>query len=119
MLKLLAHHPEMDPDEFLATGRLAAGGHAQLTRSSKSALLEISGSGVSKASTLARCCAQRGVRPEEVVAFGDMPNDLEMLAWAGRSYAVANAHPEVLAAVARHTVSNDQDGVAAVIETLF
>ncbi len=119
VLKLLAHHPELEPDEFLALGREAAGAHAQFTRSSKSALLEISGSGVSKASTLARCCAERGILPEEVVAFGDMPNDLDMLGWAGTSYAMANAHPDVLAATTNHTSSNEADGVATVIEELL
>ena len=53
----------------------------------------VSGPGVSKASTLALCCAERGISPAEVVAFGDMPNDVEMLSWAGTSYAMGNAHP--------------------------
>lgn len=119
VLKLLAYHPEAEPDEFLALGRKAAGAHAQFTRSGRSALLEISGSGVSKASTLARWCARRGVQPAEVVAFGDMPNDLEMLSWAGTSYAMANAHPEVLAATTHRTSSNETDGVAEVIEKLL
>ncbi|SCK21950.1 hypothetical protein H181DRAFT_01603 [Streptomyces sp. WMMB 714] len=119
VLKLLAYHPELEPDEFLALGREVAGAHAQFTRSSKSALLEISGRGVSKASTLAKCCAERGVQPEEVVAFGDMPNDLEMLDWAGTSYAMANAHPQVLAATTHVTSSNEADGVAEVIERLL
>jgi len=119
VLKLLAYHPELQPDDFLALGREVAGGHAQFTRSSKSSLLEISGYGVSKASTLAKCCAERGIQPEEVVAFGDMPNDLEMLCWAGTSYAMANAHPEVLAATTHHTSANEADGVAEVIEKLL
>jgi hydroxymethylpyrimidine pyrophosphatase-like HAD family hydrolase len=119
VLKLLAHHADMDPDAFLVLGRKAAGDRAQFTRSSPSALLEISGLGVSKAGTLAHCCAERGIAPQEVVAFGDMPNDLEMLAWAGTSYAMANAHPDVLAGTARHTVSNEEDGVAVVIERLL
>lgn len=119
VLKLLAYHPELEPDEFLALGREVAGAHAQFTRSSKSALLEVSGSGVSKASTLARCCAERGIMPEEVVAFGDMPNDLDMLTWAGTSYAMANAHPDVLAATTYRTSSNEADGVAEVIERLL
>jgi hydroxymethylpyrimidine pyrophosphatase-like HAD family hydrolase len=59
------------------------------------------------------------VRPEEVVAFGDMPNDLEMLGWAGTSYAMANAHPDVLAAAALRAPSNEEDGVAQVLEALF
>ncbi|PLW73571.1 HAD hydrolase family protein [Streptomyces sp. SCUT-3] len=119
VLKLLAKHPAIDPDEFLAAARAAAGEHAEFTRSSPSALLEVSGQGVSKASTLARWCRQRGVRQEEVVAFGDMPNDLPMLGWAGTAYAVANAHPEVLAATVHHTAANEQDGVAVVIERIL
>ncbi|MEU5424274.1 Cof-type HAD-IIB family hydrolase [Streptomyces olivoreticuli] len=119
ILKLLAHHPELEPDEFLAVAREAGGAHGEFTRSSPTALLEISGLGISKASTLARCCAERGIAPEEVVAFGDMPNDLEMLDWAGTAYAMANAHPEVLAATACHTAANTEDGVAAVIEQIL
>ena len=64
-------------------------------------------------------CAERGVTPDQVVAFGDMPNDLPMLTWAGQPYAVANAHPAVLAAVPNHTASNDDDGVAQIVEKLF
>lgn len=119
VLKLLAHHPERDPDEFLAVARSYAAAHAEFTRSSPTALLEVSGRGVSKASTLARCCAERGITAREVVAFGDMPNDLEMLAWAGTSYAMANAHPTVLAGTDGRTGSNEDDGVAAVIERLL
>jgi hypothetical protein len=119
LLKLLAKHPTIDPDEFLATALDVAGGHGEITRSSPSAMLEISGTGVSKATTLARCCAERGVTAAEVVAFGDMPNDLAMLEWAGTSYAVANAHPHVLAATTHRTASNEDDGVARVIERII
>ncbi|NSC22662.1 Cof-type HAD-IIB family hydrolase [Streptomyces albus subsp. chlorinus] len=119
VVKLLAHHPTMDPDEFLALGRKTAGAHAEFTRSSPSALLEISGRGVSKASTLALACEERGIRPEEVVAFGDMPNDLAMLTWAGTSYAMANAHPDVLLCTTHTTASNEEDGVAKVIESFL
>ncbi|MFH8368014.1 HAD family hydrolase [Streptomyces sp. NPDC018031] len=119
ILKLLANHRELAPDEFLAMARKAAGHLASFTRSSPTALLEVSGLGVSKASTLARCCAERGITPEEVVAFGDMPNDLEMLGWAGTSYAMANAHPSVLAATTHRTEENNEDGVAIAIERLL
>ncbi|MGG7572612.1 HAD family hydrolase [Streptomyces sirii] len=119
VIKLLAHHPELEPDAFLALARKAAGDLASFTRSSPTALLEISGSGVSKAGTLAHCCAERGITPDEVVAFGDMPNDIEMLSWAGTSYAMANAHPEVLAATTHRTASNNDDGVAIVIEEIL
>ncbi|MEU0741432.1 Cof-type HAD-IIB family hydrolase [Streptomyces sp. NPDC006134] len=119
VLKILAFHPDLDPDAFLTLARLAIGDRATVTRSSPSALLEISGPGVSKASTLALCCAERGISHEEVVAFGDMPNDVEMLTWAGRSYAMGNAHPDVIAAASGRTVANNEDGVAVVIERLL
>ncbi|MFF1479452.1 Cof-type HAD-IIB family hydrolase [Streptomyces sp. NPDC058301] len=119
ILKVLAHHPELPPDDFLALARKAVGARAEITRSSPTALLEISGPGVSKASTLELCCAERGITPAEVVAFGDMPNDLEMLTWAGTSYAMGNAHPDVVAAASGHTVANNDDGVAVVIERIL
>jgi hydroxymethylpyrimidine pyrophosphatase-like HAD family hydrolase len=119
VLKILAYHPTLDPDGFLTLARLVIGERANVTRSSPSALLEISGPSVSKASTLALCCAERGISHEEVVAFGDMPNDVEMLTWAGRSYAMGNAHPDVVAAASGRTVANNDDGVAVVIEQLL
>ncbi|MGV9694246.1 Cof-type HAD-IIB family hydrolase [Streptomyces sp. NPDC003470] len=119
VLKILAFHPELEPDAFLTLARLAIGDRANVTRSSPSALLEISGPEVSKASTLALCCAERGISHEEVVAFGDMPNDVEMLTWAGRSYAMGNAHPDVIAAASGRTVANNDDGVAVVVERIL
>ncbi|MFJ1535692.1 Cof-type HAD-IIB family hydrolase [Streptomyces mirabilis] len=119
VLKILAFHHELDPDAFLTMARRTVGDRATITRSSPSALLEISGPGVSKASTLELCCAERGISPEEVVAFGDMPNDVEMLTWAGTSYAMGNAHPAVIAAASGRTVANNEDGVAVVIEKIL
>ncbi|MEU7581818.1 Cof-type HAD-IIB family hydrolase [Streptomyces sp. NPDC041068] len=119
VLKVLAFHPGLAPDDFLVLARAAIGDRAMVTRSSPSALLEISGPGVSKASTLELCCAERGIAPEEVVAFGDMPNDIEMLTWAGTSYAMGNAHPDVIAAASGSTVANNDDGVAVVIEQIL
>jgi hydroxymethylpyrimidine pyrophosphatase-like HAD family hydrolase len=74
--------------------------------------------GVTKASALAALAARARIPAAEVIAFGDMPNDLPMLAWAGRAVAVANAHPAVLAAADEVTASNDDDGVALVLERL-
>ena len=54
-----------------------------------------------------------------MVAFGDMPNDLPMLEWAGTSYAMANAHPSVRALADHVAPSHDDDGVAQVLEQLF
>jgi hypothetical protein len=63
--------------------------------------------------------AQHGIEPNEVAVVGDMPNDLPMLAWAGHSYAVANAHPSVLEAAQYRLPSNDDDAVARLIEQLL
>jgi Cof subfamily protein (haloacid dehalogenase superfamily) len=117
--KLLARHPSESVDELLKQALPAIGDIVTPTHSNGIRLLEISAFGVSKATSLARLCAQRDISANEVVAFGDMPNDLPMLTWAGRSYAVANAHPDVLAAVTRHTAGHDEDGVAQVLEQLF
>jgi Cof subfamily protein (haloacid dehalogenase superfamily) len=118
--KLLARHEGMTADELLARARAVVGEDlATLTHSSRDGLLEISAAGISKASTLTRLCAEHGYDAADVVAFGDMPNDLPMLAWAGHSVAVANAHPEVLAAVDEVTASNDDDGVAQVLARWF
>jgi hydroxymethylpyrimidine pyrophosphatase-like HAD family hydrolase len=81
--------------------------------------VEMSAVGVSKASTLALVCRELGVDRTEVVAFGDMPNDLPMLEWAGTSYAMRNAHPSVKELADHVAASNEEDGVAAVLERIF
>lgn len=60
-----------------------------------------------------------GIAPAETVAFGDYLNDLELLAAAGRSYAMANAHPRVLAAARYRTASNDERGVEMVLRKVL
>jgi hydroxymethylpyrimidine pyrophosphatase-like HAD family hydrolase len=82
-------------------------------------LIEIMASGISKASTLAEVAAERGIGAEGVVAFGDMPNDLEMLRWAGRSYAMSDGHPEALDAADAVAPACGDDGVAQVLERLL
>jgi Cof subfamily protein (haloacid dehalogenase superfamily) len=120
LTKLLARHEDMDSDSLLAAARDVVGAEVvTMTHSSRDGLLEISAVGVSKATTLATLCAEHGFGAVDAVAFGDMPNDLPMLAWAGHSVAVANAHPEVLAVVDEVTASNDDDGVAQVLERWF
>jgi Cof subfamily protein (haloacid dehalogenase superfamily) len=118
--KLLARREGIDSDELLALGYAAVGDTvASLTHSSIDGLLEISAYGVTKATTLSEVVAEHGFSAADVVAFGDMPNDLAMLEWAGHGVAVANAHPSVIAVVDEVTASNDDDGVAQVLERLF
>jgi Cof subfamily protein (haloacid dehalogenase superfamily) len=118
--KLLGRCPGVDSDTLLvAAAKVVGEGLASLTHSSINGLLEISALGVNKASTLAGLLAARGFGPAAVIAFGDMPNDLELLEWAGYGVGVANAHADVLAVVDEVTASNDDDGVAMVLERLF
>jgi Cof subfamily protein (haloacid dehalogenase superfamily) len=119
-VKLMLRHPHLAVADLAARAREHVGHLVEVTYSSSDdALLEISAAGVSKASALAGLCLARGIAPEEVIAFGDMPNDLPMLAWAGYGVAVANAHPEVLAAADEVTAANDDCGVAQVLERIL
>ena len=118
-VKLLARHEELEPETFWAEADRLVGHLVTTTWSSVGALVEISAAGVTKASTLALLCDELGISPDEVVAFGDMPNDLPMLEWAGTAYAMANGHPSVVELADRQAPSNEEDGVAAVLEELF
>jgi Cof subfamily protein (haloacid dehalogenase superfamily) len=117
--KLLVRHPSWHSDDLLARINPVVAGRVTASHSGGTSLVEISASGVSKAAMLADFAASQGIAAEESIAFGDSINDLPMLAWAGTSYGVANAHAEVLAMVDTVCPSNDEDGVAAVLEELF
>jgi hypothetical protein len=118
--KLLVRHDVLDGDAMLALARPVLSGLAEPTHSSSNdGLLEICAQGVSKASTLARLAGEWGIDATQVIAFGDMPNDVPMLQWAGWGFAMAGAHPEAVAAAPHVTASVTDDGVAAVIESVI
>lgn len=81
--------------------------------------LELNAPGTSKAEGLRALCRFLGILPEEVAAFGDGGNDVEMLRWAGTSFAMANAPEEVKAAARRVAPSNEEEGVAKMAEELL
>ncbi|MFK7600857.1 Cof-type HAD-IIB family hydrolase [Deinococcus sp. SM5_A1] len=117
-LKFIVRHPELTPRELLTELRaLNLGGYA--VTHSGAPFLEVLAEGVSKAWGLAKLCEKLGIAQSEVLAFGDAPNDAEMLQWAGRGVAMANAEAEALEAADEVTLSNAEDGVAAVIEELL
>jgi hydroxymethylpyrimidine pyrophosphatase-like HAD family hydrolase len=82
-------------------------------------LLEMSAPGVTKATALAWLAERLGVPRAEVVAFGDMPNDVPMLLWAGAGYAMSGGHDEALAAAPHVAPPLNEDGVAQVLEQLL
>jgi hydroxymethylpyrimidine pyrophosphatase-like HAD family hydrolase len=90
-----------------------------VTYSTVYGLIEISAPGVTKGTGLARLASELGVAPAEVLALGDMPNDLPMLQWAGHGVAMANAHPTVIECADEVTARNSEDGLALVLERWF
>ncbi|WP_157432815.1 MULTISPECIES: HAD family hydrolase [unclassified Actinoplanes] len=106
-------HASLSSDELVA--RLTEAGFAERATLTYAAphLVEIGPPGVDKAAGVARALDWLGIAPEHTVAFGDMPNDLSMLALAGHSVAIGAAHPAVLAAATARAPGVDDDGFAA------
>jgi hypothetical protein len=75
--------------------------------------------GVSKHFALERFAEQRGIGRDDVLAIGDGALDAGMLRWAGHGVAMANAAPETLSAADEITLSNDDHGVAVVLERIL
>lgn len=109
--------PSIDLDAFVGALSTAVGDAGVVSHSGATGLAEVSPPAVTKASTLAVWAAEEGVEASDVWAVGDAPNDLPMLVWAGRSFAVANAHPTVLRSVDAVLPSNADDGVAVLLDT--
>ena len=87
-----------------------------ITYSTNDGLVEISPVGITKATGVQDVARPLDVAAEDVVAFGDMPNDIPMLRWAGHGVAMGNAHPDAMAAANEVTAANDDDGLARVLE---
>ncbi|CAL9457398.1 Sugar phosphatase YidA [Streptomyces sp. enrichment culture] len=116
--KVLLRHPELTDDALAVAARSVIGSLATVTMSGPGTV-ELQPCGVTKATGLALAAEHLGLRPEDTVAFGDMPNDVPMFRWAGHGVAMANAHPELKAVANEVTLSNEDDGVAVVLERLF
>jgi Cof subfamily protein (haloacid dehalogenase superfamily) len=117
LIKLAIHHPDHAVEKLAELVRAIVGNELSVTFSGMH-FVEVAAAGISKALGLARVCERLGVDAKRVVAFGDMPNDLAMLSYVGRGVAVGNAHPDVMAEGYETTATNDEDGVAQVIEAL-
>jgi hypothetical protein len=118
-VKLLVRHRNMTSEEMAEAALAVVGDAVDVTYSTSSGLLEISARGVTKATGLADAAARYDLDASGVVAFGDMPNDIEMLRWAGHGVAMANGHDDVLAVADEITAPNSEDGVAQVLERWF
>jgi hydroxymethylpyrimidine pyrophosphatase-like HAD family hydrolase len=118
--KLLVRDDSLSGDVMLERTREVLGGVVEVTHSNtKDSLLELSALGVNKGSTLERLAASWGIDASEVVAFGDMPNDVPMLQWAGQGFAMGDSHPEALAVADRVIGTIAEDAVALTVEGLL
>lgn len=115
-VKLLVRKPGMPSSELAAVLTRHVGMLGDITYSTNDGLVEISMIGISKATGLEQVARSREISAEDVVAFGDMPNDVPMLRWAGHGVAMGNAHPEAIAAANEVTAANSDDGLALVLE---
>jgi hydroxymethylpyrimidine pyrophosphatase-like HAD family hydrolase len=118
-LKLIVRLPPPAAPGTADAVQSVIGARGLVTHSIDESFLEVSHPSVHKAAAVERLLVDSGIVAAEVVAFGDMPNDLELIRWAGLGVAVANAHPVLLAAADEVTESNDDDGVALVVERVL
>jgi hydroxymethylpyrimidine pyrophosphatase-like HAD family hydrolase len=123
VLKVFLRSSTLGQDELLALAREVVDPvDAEVTHAGLG-FIEVLPPGITKATGLAVALERYGVAFGDVLAFGDMPNDLPMLqevrAAGGRAVAVANAHPAVRAATTLLTSGHDADGVARYLEAVL
>ncbi|WP_371677182.1 HAD family hydrolase [Streptomyces sp. NBC_01276] len=116
--KVLLQHPHLDDDELTRAARAVVGDLVNVTMAGEHTV-ELQPPGVDKAVGLARAAEVLDLPASSTIAFGDMPNDVPMFAWAAHGVAMANAHRELLAVADEVTLSNEEHGIAVVLERLY
>lgn len=108
----------MGDDELVKVARATVGNLVDIVMAGPG-IVEILPLGLSKATGLSLAARRLGVKAAETIAFGDMPNDIPMFGWAAHGVAMANAHAELKAVADEVTTSNQEDGIAVVLERLL
>ena len=116
--KIYIQHPDLTDDELAEAAHRAAGGFVTVAMAGEG-IVELLPLGLSKARGLSIAARRLGLKAADTIAFGDMPNDVPMFAWASYGVAMANAHEELRAVANEVTSSNDEDGIAVVLERLL
>ncbi|MGV9312938.1 HAD family hydrolase [Streptomyces sp. NPDC003691] len=116
--KIYIQHRELDDDALTKAARETVGGLVDVVMAGPG-IVELIPLGLTKATGLSLAARRLGVKASGTIAFGDMPNDIPMFAWASHGVAMANAHDELKAVADAVTVSNDEDGIAVVLEALL
>ncbi|MFD4525102.1 HAD family hydrolase [Streptomyces sp. NPDC058470] len=116
--KVYVQHPTLSDDELAAVALEVAGGLVGVVMAG-AGIVELLPLGLSKATGLSLAARRLGMKAADTIAFGDMPNDIPMFAWASHGVAMANAHEELKAVADEVTLSNEEDGIAVVLERLL
>jgi Cof subfamily protein (haloacid dehalogenase superfamily) len=116
--KVLVFDPGHDVDRLFDRVRASVGDHAVATYSGLP-FVEVSARLVTKATALELLCADLGIDRSQVVSVGDNHNDITMLEWAGRSFAMGNATDDAKAAAGAVLPTSDEDGLAVLVEDLL
>ncbi|MFJ5308085.1 HAD family hydrolase [Streptomyces sp. NPDC088350] len=116
--KIYIQHPTLTDDELAEAAREAAGGFVSAAMAGEG-IVELLPLGLSKATGLSLAARRLGLKSADTIAFGDMPNDIAMFGWAAHGVAMANAHEELKAVADEVTASNEEDGIAVVLERLL
>ncbi|MCP9958167.1 MULTISPECIES: HAD family hydrolase [Streptomyces] len=116
--KVYVQHPDLDDDALAATARRVIGDLVDVVVAG-AGIVEILPLGLSKATGLSLAARRLGVTAADTIAFGDMPNDIPMFAWARHGVAMGNAHDALKAVADEVTAANDADGIAVALERLL
>ncbi len=116
--KIYIQHPTLSDDELVEVARRAAGGFVTATMAG-AGIVELLPLGLSKATGLSLAARRLKLKAADTIAFGDMPNDLPMFTWASYGVAMSNAHEELKSVADEVTASNDEDGIAVVLERML
>ena len=81
--------------------------------------LDVMNRGVDKGTGIARLCEHLGIAPADVIALGDTNNDAEMLSYVGHGYLMANAEERMERFADFRAPSNNERGVAQVIDAVL
>ncbi len=79
--------------------------------------IEIMPKNVNKASALAHIAKENGFTLDEVIAFGDAENDIEMIRRCGYGIAMGNAMQQVKDVAFAQTATNEEQGIAKALAT--
>ncbi|WP_405636081.1 Cof-type HAD-IIB family hydrolase [Streptomyces sp. NBC_01178] len=116
--KVYLQHAELDDDALASAARAAVGSLVDVVMAGPG-VVELLPLGLSKATGLSLAARRLGVKAADTIAFGDMPNDIPMFGWARHGVAMANAHDDLKAVAHKITASNEDDGIAVVLEELL